>query len=97
MKKKYVVVVTTPYCSGLSLLPTAHCSLRRKQSPVTTPYCSGLSLLLHWVHPPRRAQMSNHPLLFGTVSPTEYSKPKSLSTRHVTTPYCSGLSLLHGG
>ena len=37
---------------------------------VTTPYCSGLSLLLETFTPDHRIMLCNHPLLFGTVSPT---------------------------
>ena len=86
---------------------------------VTTPYCSGLSLLL--VTKDRRAKwelsnhpllfgtvsptvglragfvlgvFGNHPLLFGTVSPTQYWLIGGVTSEKVTTPYCSGLSLL---
>ena len=38
----------------------------------------------------------NHPLLFGTVSPTTGHRPLTWPARPVTTPYCSGLSLLPG-
>ena len=36
----------------------------------------------------------NHPLLFGTVSPTKLGQKPSRRQPQVTTPYCSGLSLL---
>ena len=43
-----------------------------KRKKVTTPYCSGLSLLRAVGYPQRPVTLfSNHPLLFGTVSPTE--------------------------
>ena len=37
---------------------------------VTTPYCSGLSLLQTQFVVCTLVPKSNHPLLFGTVSPT---------------------------
>ena len=65
---------------------------------VTTPYCSGLSLLLREV---RRGGIAwgegNHPLLFGTVSPTSRTFHDRAGGGNVTTPYCSGLSLLLAG
>ena len=62
--------VTTPYCSGLSLLPTGKGSAAQTLGQVTTPYCSGLSLLLKRPKAQRLELARNHPLLFGTVSPT---------------------------
>ena len=64
------IEVTTPYCSGLSLLQTQFvvCTLVPKSnhpllfgtvSPTNTP---------GWRSPTPRPR--NHPLLFGTVSPT---------------------------
>ena len=44
-----------------------------------------------WVFAP---DVCNHPLLFGTVSPTLTLRAESNWTELVTTPYCSGLSLL---
>ena len=62
---------------------------------VTTPYCSGLSLLHGGKIQGQSPGLRNHPLLFGTVSPTWSRNEPSFSSPKVTTPYCSGLSLLH--
>ena len=66
-----VFQVTTPYCSGLSLLPAIGVLVGTLVIFVTTPYCSGLSLLPSSNCLPRNGAFSNHPLLFGTVSPTK--------------------------
>ena len=42
----------------------------------------------------RKLLLGNHPLLFGTVSPTCGLVCRSWVEMQVTTPYCSGLSLL---
>ena len=61
---------------------------------VTTPYCSGLSLLRNALSAHIKEVNSNHPLLFGTVSPTHTYERRNEMRKRVTTPYCSGLSLL---
>ena len=44
---------------------------------VTTPYCSGLSLLQGVSDSALDQAFSNHPLLFGTVSPTRRPRGSS--------------------
>ena len=87
--------VTTPYCSGLSLLPSGR--FRWVAGWLTCNH----PLLFGTVSPTNErgyvstpGPVSNHPLLFGTVSPTRSSHPRVWVQRKVTTPYCSGLSLL---
>ena len=87
-------LVTTPYCSGLSLLLASQHGSLVFNILVTTPYCSGLSLLLVYFLRALMPYSGNHPLLFGTVSPTEEGWKVMAIQRTVTTPYCSGLSLL---
>ena len=66
-----------------------------RSEKVTTPYCSGLSLLRVSSPPEGAGFFCNHPLLFGTVSPTREGFSHVLHREYrVTTPYCSGLSLL---
>ena len=69
------IEVTTPYCSGLSLLQTQFvvCTLVPK---------SNHPLLFGTVSPTRvyvsisnGSGLGNHPLLFGTVSPTRFTGP----------------------
>ena len=43
---------------------------------------------------PEFGKLGNHPLLFGTVSPTNILIAVAIVLLLVTTPYCSGLSLL---
>ena len=88
--------VTTPYCSGLSLLHGGRWVRSQTVQIGNHPLLFGtVSPTYGLTWPALIDGTSNHPLLFGTVSPTydDRAEKRSLSLS-VTTPYCSGLSLL---